>query len=318
MKTILVTGGCGMIGDHLCSGFLKKGYEVVAIDRKPSGYNLNKAHFTFVQASPLDKNTYADTMERFHFDIVIHLACTADNDLGHIITESDMKESAHCNEFIYQLALTYQIEQFILVSTTQVYQIPKTREPLHEDDFTKPVTNYAKLKNTAEESLIHQIGRGKGILCAIFRLAPVYTKEFCANLEAKITDPKDGTKFIYRTGEYGFHMCCVHNFVDTLLNFVIEADDNANLAGIYNMADKNLTMASEIVNYMKDYHRMGFVLQKNPPNTSITAIKNLIDNKEMRTNYRFLDFTKILNNTTFDITKIAKFCSFRWDINNTK
>lgn len=318
MKTILVTGGCGMIADHMCSGLLKKGYEVVAVDKKASGYNLNKAHFTFVQASPMDKTAYADTMERFHPEVVIHLACTADNDLSNIITDAEIKENHRCNEFIYQLALSYQVKQFILVSTTQLYQIPKTREPLHEDDFTKPVTNYARLKNESEEALAEQIGRGKGILCAIFRLAPVYTKEFCANLEAKITDPKDNSRFIYRTGEYGFHMCCVHNFVECMMNFIIEAEENPNLAGIYNMADKNLTMASEIITYMKEYHRLGFVLQRNTPNTSITAIRNLIGNKEMKTNYRFLDFTTILNNTTFDITKIGKFCPFRWDINNTK
>ena len=318
MKTILVTGGCGMIGDHLCSGFLKKGYEVIAVDRKSSNYNLNKAHFTFMQATPMDKNTYADAMERFKPEIVIHLACTADNDLGHIITDVEVKENAKCNEFIYQLASTYQVKQFILISTTQLYQIPKTREPLHEDDFTKPATNYTKLKNASEEALAEQIGRGKGILCAIFRLAPVYTKDFCGNLEPKITDPKDNSKFIYRTGEYGFHMCCLHNFVDTMLNFVIEAETNPNMAGVYNMADKNLTMASEIIEYMKEYHRLGFVLQRNVPNTSINTIKNLIGNKDMKVNYRFLDFTKMLNNTTFDITKIAKLCPFRWDIHNTK
>ncbi|MBR0483144.1 MAG: NAD(P)-dependent oxidoreductase [Oscillospiraceae bacterium] len=318
MKTILVTGGGGMIGDHLCSGFLKKGYEVVAVDRKTSSYNLNKAHFTFVQASPLDKDAYADTMLRYSPDIVIHMACTADNDLNNIITETELKENARCNEFIYQLALTCKVKQFILVSTTQVYQIPKTREPIHEDDFTKPVTNYAKLKTASEEALAEQIGRGKGILCAIIRLAPVYTKEYYNNLESKITDPKDNSKFIYRTGDYGFHMCCVHNFVDAMLNFAIEAEQNPNLAGVYNMADKNLTSASEIIDYMKTYHRLGIVLQRNAPNTSITAIRNLIDNKELKVNYRFLDFTKILNNTTFDITKISKFCSFRWNIHNTK
>lgn len=318
MKTILVTGGCGMIGDHMCSGLLKKGYNVIALDKKPNGYNLNKAHFTFVQASPMDKTAYADAMERYRCDVLIHLACTADNDFGHIITEAETKENAKCNEFIYQLALNYHVKVFILVSTTQVYQIPKTREPLHEDDFTKPVTNYAKLKNASEEALAMQIGKGNGTLCAIFRLAPIYTKEFCANLEAKITDPKDNSKFIYRTGEYGFHMCCMHNFIDTILNFLLATDENPNISGIYNMADKNLIMASEIVTYMKEYHRMGFVLQRNTPNANITAIRNLIESKEMKTNYRFLDFTKILNNTTFDITKVAKFCSFRWDITNTK
>ncbi len=306
-----------MIGDHVCSGFLKKGCEVVAIDSNQSNYNLNKAHFTFYQASPVDKTTYSDVMERYHFDTVIHLACTADNDFGHIITEAEIKQNEKCNEFIYESAVNTQVKQFILISTTQLYQIPKTREPLHEDDFIKPVTNYAKLKSASEYKLAADIGRRPGMTCVILRLAPVYTKTFKENLESKITDPKDGTKFIY-AGEYGFHMCCVHNMVDFLLNFVQAADENDNLTGVYNMADKTLTLASEIVAYLKEHHRLGIVVQKNPPNTSLTAIRNLIGNKELKTNYRFLDFTTILNNTTFDITKIAKFCSFRWNVTNTK
>ena len=39
MEKVLVTGGCGLIGQHICSGLLKKGYEVIAIDREESGYN---------------------------------------------------------------------------------------------------------------------------------------------------------------------------------------------------------------------------------------------------------------------------------------
>ena len=29
MKNVLVTGGCSRIGDHMCSGLLKKGYNVI-------------------------------------------------------------------------------------------------------------------------------------------------------------------------------------------------------------------------------------------------------------------------------------------------
>ena len=317
MKRVLVTGGCGLIGDHVCSGFLKKGYEVVAIDKESSDYNINKEHFTFIEAKPSDKGAYADAFETHKFNTVIHLACTADNDLGYMITDADIKENAKCNEFIYRFAIANDVEQFILISTTQVYQMPKTREPLREDDFTKPTTNYAKLKSESENRLAADIGKTRNMMRAIVRVAPVYTKSFCGNLEAKITDPKDNTKFVYRTGEYGFHFCCVHNLVDFLLTFVQTADDPS-YSGIYNMADKNLTMASEIIDYMKENHRIGVVLQRNPPNTSIKAIKNLIDNKEMKVNYRFLDFTRILTNNMFDVSKASKFCSFRWTVNNTK
>lgn len=317
MNTVMVTGGCGLIGDHVCSGFLKKGFAVIAVDRQSSDYNEGKENFTYIEAKPSDKAAYADIFEKYKINTVIHLACTADNDFGHIITDAEVKENEACNSFIYRFCIAHDVEQLILISTTQVYQMPKTREPLREDDFIKPVTNYAKLKYDSEQTMIREAGKVKTLMLAIVRLAPVYTKEFCGNLEAKITDPKDGTKFVYRTGEYGFHMCCVHNLVDFLLTFVQTADDKS-YSGTYNMADKNLTMASEIIEYMKANHRIGVVLQRNPPNTSLTAIKSLIGNKDQKENYRFLDFTRILTNNMFDISKASKYCSFRWTVLNTK
>ena len=318
MAKVLVTGGCGLIGDHVCSGFLKKGYEVVAIDGQSSDYNTNKENFTYVEGKSTDKAAYAHVFDKHQFDTVIHLACTVDNDLdGSMISDRHIAESKQCDEFIYRFAIAHDVKQFILISTTQVYQMPKTREPLREDDFVKPMTNYAKLKADAEQKMASDIGRAKGMMCAIIRIPPVYTKSFKDNLEAKITDPKDGSKFVYRTGEYGFHFCCVHNLVDFLLGFVSAAVDHS-YNGIYNVADKNLTMASEIIEYMKANHRIGVVLQRTPPNTSLNSIKNLIGSKEMKTNYRFLDFTRILNNNMFDVNKASKFCAFRWSIRNTK
>ncbi len=317
MKKVLVTGGCGMIGDHVVSGFLKKGYEVVAADRECSDYNVGKEHFTFCQAAPTDKGAYAEIFDKHKFDTVIHLACTADNDFGFNITDAEVKENETCNGFIYRFAIAHDVAQFILISTTQVYQLPKTREPLREDDFIKPVSNYGKLKYDSEQTMIREIGRAKGMMIAIVRAAPVYTKDYCGNLEAKITDPKDKTKFVYRTGEYGFHMCCVHNLVDFLLTFVLVAEDHS-YSGTYNMADKNLTMASEIIEYMKKYHHLGVVLQRTPPNSNFSVFKNLREGKEQKTNYRYLDFSHILTNNMFDISKAAKYCSFRWTINNTK
>ena len=317
MRKVLVIGGCGIIGDHICSGFLKKGYEVVAIDSKSSDYNAGKENYTFYEARPSDKAKFAEVFEQHKFHTVIHAGCTADNDFGHLIGDAEVKENAACNAFIYRFAIAHDVEQFVLISTTQVYQMPKTREPLREDDFVKPVSNYGKLKYESEQTMIKEIGRARGMMVAIVRVAPVYTKDFAGNLEAKITDPKDKTKFVYRTGEYGFHMCCVHNLVDFLLTFIQTAVDHS-YNGIYNMADKNLTMASEIIEYMKKNHHIGVVLQRNPPNNNMSMLKNLMDSKEMKTNYRYLDFSRVLTNNMFDISKAAKYCSFRWNINNTK
>ena len=41
MKKILITGGAGFIGSHLCDFFLKKGFFVVALDNLITGQLLN-------------------------------------------------------------------------------------------------------------------------------------------------------------------------------------------------------------------------------------------------------------------------------------
>ena len=38
MNTVLVAGGCGIIGQHVCSGLLKKGNKVIAVDLKHNDY----------------------------------------------------------------------------------------------------------------------------------------------------------------------------------------------------------------------------------------------------------------------------------------
>ena len=51
-----------------------------------------------------------------------------------------------CDKFIYRYAMTDSVKKVIMLSTDQVYQFPKTREPIREDSDLKPITNYAVMK----------------------------------------------------------------------------------------------------------------------------------------------------------------------------
>jgi UDP-glucose 4-epimerase len=316
MKTVLVTGACGLMGQHICSGLLKKGNAVIAVDREEGHYNDDKENYTFIQAEPNDSSTYADIFSNNKIDTVVHAACCVDNDFGPIITDKEMKISASCDKFIYSYAFNAGVTKFILISTHQVYDFPKTREPIREDDMLKPVTNYAVMKLNSEKAFAEEFGRRKEVIGAILRPAPIYTLSFYDNLVSKITDSK-GTHFVYGTGQYGFQFCCLHNLVDFILCFVKNADD-ATYTGIYNVSDKLLITASAIINFMRANHRIGAVLQKNQSVDSITSIFRKLGNKEEKTNYRYLDMNTIMNNNMLDNNKAAKLLSFRWDINNTK
>ena len=172
-----------------------------------------------------------------------------------------VKVSSICDSFIYKMAILAEVEQFILLSTSQVYEIPKTREPIREDDDIKCVSNYAALKYNSEKALQFDIKKAQNIICAIVRTAPVYSLDYAPNLNSKITDPKDNTSFIYRTGDYGFHFCCLHNLVDFMLCFLKQADSTT-YSGFYNVADKMTISALEIVEYMRANHKIGPVLQR--------------------------------------------------------
>ncbi|MBR0140919.1 MAG: NAD(P)-dependent oxidoreductase [Ruminococcus sp.] len=323
MTTVLVTGACGLIGKHICSGLLKKGCEVIAVDEKESDYNMGKLHYTFIECGPTEKNKLGDIFDQRKIDVLIHAACTVDNDLGPTITEREMRDSAACDKFIYRYAmqennLHTHVEKIILLSTDQVYEFHKTREPVHEDDDLKPITNYAIMKYSSEKALITEKQHHKTVMACIIRYAPVYTLSYTENLVAKITDPKDRSLFVYGKGQYGFQLCCVHNLVDFILCFIQNADD-MKFEGVYNVSDKELTKAADIIAFMRDNHTLGTVVQKSPSKT-FSKLKGLFggSSKEEKTYYRYLDLDKLENNNMLDNTKAMKLANFRWDIHNTK
>ena len=317
METVLVTGGCGLIGQHICSGLLKKGFAVVSADVEANPYNEGKLNYTFVQVNQTDNNGYAEIFEKYEISVLIHAACTVDNDLGPIVTDKEVDLAKQCDKFIYRYAMTENVRKIVLISTYQVYEFPKTREPIREDSDIKTNTNYAVLKYNSEKTLISEMQHHKEVMCCITRVAPVYTLNFTDNLVAKITDPKDGSNFVSGKGQYGFQLCCVHNLVDFILSFVKNADDMKD-AGIYNISDKLLTTAADIITFMRENHHLGTVVQKSSGG-AMSKLKGLFGGgKDEKTNYRYLDMAKLEYNNMLDTTKASKLTSFRWDIHNTK
>lgn len=318
MKTVLVTGACGVIGERVCSGLIKKNNMVIAVDTHPSEYNEFKINYQYIKAGPLDKEIYAYIFREYSIDTVIHLACSVDNDFDNIISPDKIKISNVCDSYIYKMAVAANVGQFVLLSTSQVYEVPKSREPIREDDNLKCITNYAKLKYNSEQTLQFDVKKAENMVCAIIRTAPIYSLDYYENLTAKIIDPKDNTAFIYRIGDYGFHFCCLHNLVDFILCFLKQGTEPL-YSGFYNVGDQFITSAMEIVEYMRSNHKLGPVLQRKEKNETIqNIISKFSKNNDEIINYRYFDYSKIFNNTMLDTTRAKKLCTFKWNIHNTK
>lgn len=79
MKTILVTGGAGFLGSHLCELLIKKGNEVICLDNLFTGNLKNISH---LEKNPNFKFIEHDIIEPIYFDDIkidqiYNLACPA-------------------------------------------------------------------------------------------------------------------------------------------------------------------------------------------------------------------------------------------------
>ena len=62
MKKILITGGAGFLGSHLCDRFIKEGYYVIAMDNLITGSMSNIEHLMSLE-----------NFEFYHHDVSKHI-----------------------------------------------------------------------------------------------------------------------------------------------------------------------------------------------------------------------------------------------------
>lgn len=73
---ILITGGAGFLGSHLCDRLLESGHDVIALDNFFTGHRSNVDHLL---ASRRFELVRGDVCDAFHFEVdrIFHLACPA-------------------------------------------------------------------------------------------------------------------------------------------------------------------------------------------------------------------------------------------------
>lgn len=123
-KRILVTGGAGFIGSHLCEKLLGQGHEVLCVDNFYTGRRTNIAHLL---ANPLFEVMRHDICFPLYVEVdcIYNLACPA----SPIHYQFDPVQTTKTNVHgaINMLGLAKRIKARILqASTSEVYGDPKT------------------------------------------------------------------------------------------------------------------------------------------------------------------------------------------------
>ncbi len=123
-KRILITGGAGFIGSHLCEHFIKKGFKVVCLDNFITGSKKNIAHLLpSKDFSLISSNISQKTYLPGKIDIVMHFASPASppDYLKHPI--ATLKVGSLGTHIALGIAKKHRAK-FMLASTSEVYGDP--------------------------------------------------------------------------------------------------------------------------------------------------------------------------------------------------
>lgn len=181
---ILVTGGAGFIGSHLCEHLIRRGDEVWIIDELNDYYSpaLKRANLECVGAAgPVrfsetdirDADAVNRTFEEFRPDCVVHLAARAG--VRPSLEQPLLYEEVNVRGTMILLDACHRFAtpKFVFASSSSVYGLANT-VPFRVDDHTNlPISPYAATK-LAGEKIAFTYSHLYGLKVSCLRFFTVY------------------------------------------------------------------------------------------------------------------------------------------------
>lgn len=152
---ILITGGAGFIGSHLCDALIERGHNLTVVDNLVLGRKENISHllslqnFNFIKEDILNMQSMKDIFSNGAFDMVYHLAANSDIQKGGMDPIVDYNLTFNTTFHILQLMKEYGVRKLFFASTSAIFG--ETYDVLNEDyGPLKPVSNYGAGKLASE------------------------------------------------------------------------------------------------------------------------------------------------------------------------
>ena len=161
LKNILVTGGAGFIGSHLCEKLLENNYKVICLDnfndyydprikKDNIGNSLKNKNFIFVKGDILDKECLENIFSKNNIHKIIHLAAIAGVRPSLINPQEYVNVDIKGTVNLLDVAKKYGVGQFIFGSSSSVYGINSKIPFTEEDRIDLQISPYATAKRCAE------------------------------------------------------------------------------------------------------------------------------------------------------------------------
>jgi len=149
---VLVAGGAGYIGSHVCKMLTRKGYNVIIYDNLSHGYEFLAKYGKFILGDIGDKRQLDLVFKNYKIDVVMHFCAYIEvgesvqnprkyyvNNLYHAIN-------------LFDTMLENGVNKLIFSSTAAVYGMPEN-VPIDEEEPKNPINPYGRTKWMIEQVL---------------------------------------------------------------------------------------------------------------------------------------------------------------------
>lgn len=262
MGKIIVTGGAGFIGTHLCTSLLSSGHDVICIDNFLSGSRdnlvsfIDNPHFTLLEhdvCQPLPPNAILHKI-----DAIFHFACPASPNPSSPISYmrfpvETMMVNTLGTQRMLELAQTHK-SQIIFASTSEVYGDPLVHP--------QPETYWGNVSPNGPRSCYDEGKRaGEALSFAYYRHGDVQLKvirifntygphmrlddgRFTINLIDSHINKKPFK--MYGNGEFTRSFCYINDLIDGIIKVYQSKDAIGQVINLGNPKELKLNQAIKI------------------------------------------------------------------------
>ncbi len=164
---ILVCGGAGYIGAHMCKQLAQAGYLPVSFDNLSTGHRWAVQWGPLVEGDLLDADALRDVLGRWRFAAVMHFAALSQVGQSMAEPERYFRNNVTGTLNLLEAMQAAEVDALVFSSTAAVYGSPET-VPIAEEQAQQPINPYGWSKLMAERMIAEQ-SRAHGLRAACLR-----------------------------------------------------------------------------------------------------------------------------------------------------
>jgi UDP-glucuronate 4-epimerase len=261
MSRIIVTGGAGFIGSHLCEALLAAGRQVVALDNFDTFYDpaikrsnlagcLKNPSFHLAEGDIRDRAFVDAVLRAGDVDVIVHLAARAGvrPSIENPLLYQDVNVAG--TSVLLEAARQHAVKRFIFGSSSSVYGNNKKVPFAESDRVDFPISPYAATKK-AGELICHAYAHLFDVHITCLRFFTVYGPRQRPDLAIhKFTKLIDADEPIPVFGDG--RMMRDFTYIDDIIAGVMAAIDRCEGFHIYNLGESRPVTLADLISEIEN------------------------------------------------------------------